>query len=581
MAGMIGIDLGTTNSAVSILKDGKAVVIQDDFGVTIPSVVCVSEEEMISGYEALKLERFYPNSTVKRIKRKMGTDQHLEFFGREYTPEEISAAILKNLKNRAEVILGEIVRDVVITVPAYFNDNQRQATKIACEIAGLRVIRMVNEPTAASLAYGIREDEDLNIVVYDLGGGTFDVSLLNIGEGIFEVLATAGNNELGGEDFNARLVDTVLNKFFEETEIDLREDPLALTKVEEAVEKAKIALSEQSSVKIQVPFITADEKGVRDLDLTITRETFERLIEDYVNQTIELTREVVKDAHLNLDQVDRVILVGGSTRIPLVQSKLHELFGIAPDTSLNPEEVVAMGAAIQGGVVQGDVSGIVLVDVTPMSLGIEVEDGYFVPIIERNSPIPTSAKRVFTTVANNQRNVDVHILQGESMHAANNISLGKFRLEGVRQALKGEARIAVTLELDVNGILNVTAEDVDTKNVQGITIVNNTRVDQEEIRELKAHHEKTYRKDIQKRVLLNQVLKLKTRAENLSSRIEELVSEDSRRELLNAELQEVMEKVPTYVKKLNRDALQETVDNLEFMYHEIKSGTLDGDERIA
>ncbi|OHD54286.1 MAG: hypothetical protein A2Y33_16575 [Spirochaetes bacterium GWF1_51_8] len=581
MAKLVGIDLGTTFSAIAYLNEkGKPGVIEFDNGKkTMPSVVAFDGEEIVIGETAQRSE--YAASAIRRIKRKMGTDHSAELNGRKYSPEEISAFVLKEIKNRAEEAIGEKIKDVVITVPAYFNDNQRQATKNAGKIAGLNVLRIINEPTAASLAYGIKEDDDINVAVYDLGGGTFDVSVLNVADGIFEVISTAGDNQLGGEDFTRRIQDVITKKFTDETGIELSTDPLAMSKLYDAVETAKIELSAKNSARVKVPFITADEKGTHDIDFELTRGEFEKLISDYIERTIELTKQAVSDGKLGIDEIDRVILVGGSSRIPLVHKRVQELFGKSPDCTLNPEEVVAMGAAIQAGIVQGDLSGIVLVDVTPMSLGIEVENGYFVPIIERNTPIPTSAKRIFTTVADNQKSVDITIFQGESMYVENNITLGKFRLEGVRHAPKGDPRIEVTFELDVNGILNVRAMDLDSESAQGITIVNDSRLTDEQLQKLKEHHLKNYNEEIRKRKHLTTVLKQKTKAESIAAKIENSIPPAYRDSLIREEIAELLRSVEEAVVEIDVRKIEEAIDGLEFIYTELKAGNYQSSEKIA
>lgn len=570
---IVGIDLGTTFSSVACLEDGESRIVPLKNGKkTLPSIVSFDGDEVIVGEDAQKQE--YADKCVKRIKRKMGTDFKVKFNNRQFTPEEISAFILKELKEQAEEYLGEEIKTAIITVPAYFNDNQRQATKNAGKLAGLEVLRIVNEPTAASLSYGVKPDDDLNIVVYDLGGGTFDVSVLNVGEGIFEVVSTAGDNNLGGEDFNARIEELVVGKFREETGIDLSADPLAMSKIYEAVESAKRELSEKDAARIDIPFITADESGAKNIDFELTRAEFERLIADYISRTIELTKQAVEDGNLTIVEIDRVIMVGGSSRIPLARAKVEELFGKAPDCGIDPEEVVARGAAIQGGIVQGDISGIVLVDVNPISLGIEVEQGYFVPIIERNTPIPIVAKRVFTTVANNQKSVDVHVLQGESMHSRNNVSLGQFRLEGIRSALKGEPRIEVSFELDVNGILNVTAVDIDSEVMQGITIVNHSRLSEEEIERVKKENVDNYGEEIKQRKKLDKVLRLKTKAETISGRIESIIPPAYRKGMLQEEIAKIMNKVEDAVRSLDAEKINGCIEGLEFILRELKAGSV-------
>lgn len=573
MSKVIGIDLGTTYSAVACLKNGTPEIIPDRSGNrTMPSIVTFLEDAVLTGHAAKNSELSHPDQTVKRIKRKMGTDHKSVFFGKSYSPEEISSFILKKLREQAEEYLGEKVRDAIVTVPAYFNDNQRQATKNAGRLAGLNVLRIINEPTAASLAYGVKEGDDLNIVIYDLGGGTFDVSVLNVGDGIFEVISTAGDNGLGGEDFNRRVEEVILNKFKDETGIDLTTDPLAMTKVSDAVEAAKIELSEKKSAKIRIPFVTADEHGPKDIDFDISRREFERMISDYIQRSIELCGQAISDCNLAVKDIDRVILVGGSSRIPFVRDSVMKFFGKEADASINPDEVVARGAALQGGIVQGDVNGIVLVDVTPMSMGIEVENGFFVPIIERNNPIPTAAKRVFTTISENQKRVEVHIMQGESMYAKNNVSLGKFRLEGIRSAPKGEPRIEVNFELDVNGILNVSASDLDTGITQGITIIEQGRLTEEELRRLQEEHSARFEGEIRSRGSLNSVLMLKTRADGIKSRIDRTIPPAYQTGMIKEEMNEIMAKISEGVKTLRPELLESSIGRLEFIMHELTAG---------
>lgn len=570
MGKVVGIDLGTTYSSVAYLDGKKPVIICDrNNKKSIPSVVTFTDDEILVGWEAVENELKYPETTIKQIKRKMGTGEKIIVNNTAYSPEEISSFILKHIKKIAEEFLNESVKEAVITVPAYFNDNQRQATKIAAELAGFEVLRIINEPTAASLAYDINADREEKILVYDLGGGTFDVSVLSISDGVFEVVATSGDNHLGGEDFNQRLLELILNKFYSELKIDLRDDPLAISKLSEAVENAKIELSSVRQSRIYVPFITADKDGPRNLDFEITREEFEDLISDYVDRTIELCRETLSDAGMRKDEIDRIILVGGSSRIPLVRQKVKELFGKEVECSIDPKEVVAKGAAIQAGIIQGEKSGIVLVDVIPLSLGIEVENGYFVPIIERNSPIPISAKRIFTTVADFQKVVEIHILQGESMYARNNISLGRFKFEGIREAKKGEPRIEVTFTIDVNGILNVSAMDLDTKNTQSVTIKNASVLSKEEIGKIQKLHSPDNEKEVSKRKSLFEIMKLKTYAERLVDRIRNTVPPEYYGVLVDEEIKELSQEIKKYEEELNPNELKKQIERLEFILTEI------------
>ncbi len=578
MSRVIGIDLGTTYSAVAYLKDdGTPEVIPDRRGNrTLPSVVTILEDAVLAGESARGAELTHPETTLRRVKRKMGTDHQYSAFGRAYSPEEISSYIIKKLRDRAEDFLGETVRDAVITVPAYFNDNQRQATKNAGSLAGLNVLRILNEPTAASLAYGIQsgdgEGADRSVVVYDLGGGTFDVSVLSVGDGVFEVLSTAGDNSLGGEDFNRRIAGIVTQKFKEETGIDLNADPLAVVKLSQAVEQAKIELSQRKSARVRIPFITADARGPKSLDFELTRAEFERMIADYIARSTELCRLALSDAGMDAKQVDRIVLVGGSTRIPAIRDSVRKLFGKEPETGIDPDEVVARGAAIQGAVIQGGLDGIVLVDVTPMSLGIEVENGYFVPIIERNCPVPTVARRVFTTVCDRQKSVDVHILQGESLKSANNVSLGNFRLEGVRSAPKGEPRIEVTFELDVDGILSVRARDADTQSVQSVSISQRGRLSETELERLRDEHLRSFEDDLKKRGALNTVLLLKTKADAILSKIDRVIPPAYQAGFLKDELEEIAGRVNRAVRDLDASEMESVILRLDFIRGELTAG---------
>jgi len=574
MLKIIGIDLGTTFSSISYIENGKPVVIPDNLGrKSFPSVVVFSDnDEVFAGFEALKYELRFPEKSLRRIKRKMGSKEKFFINGRTYSPEEISSIILKHLKKIAENYLKETVKEAVITVPAYFNDNQRQATKIAAELAGLKISRIINEPTAAALAYGIKEEDELKIIVYDLGGGTFDVSILSVSEGVFEVLATIGDNNLGGEDFNKVIEKAIIEKFKKDTSIDLTEDPLATTKLSEAIEKAKIELSTCEKAKINIPFITADNDGPKDLEFEISRKEFEIMIESFVNKTLELCEQVLTDINISKEEIDRIIMVGGSTKIPFIRKKVGEFFNKEVDTSIEPEHAVAKGASLQAAIIEGDKEGLVLVDVIPLSLGIEVEDGYFVPIIERNSPIPTCAKRIFTTVADFQKTVDIHVLQGESMYAKNNVSLGKFKLECIREAKKGIPRIEVTFEIDVNGILNVSAMDVDTKKAQTITIKNESLISKEEIENFK-NNSLIFKDEVSQKKNLFEAMKLKTYAENLTEKIKSCVPPAYYEMLVNQELQEILWLIKKTEEEQNIEDLKKQIDRLEFIYSEITANT--------
>ena len=484
MAKTIGIDLGTTNSCVAVIEGGEPVVIANAEGArTTPSVVAFSKDgERMVGQVAKRQAITNPDRTVASIKREMGTAHKVTIDGKSYTPQEISAMILQKLKSDAEAYLGETVTQAVITVPAYFTDAQRQATKDAGKIAGLDVKRIINEPTAAALSYGVDKEKDQKVMVYDLGGGTFDVSIIEMGDGVQEVLATAGNNRLGGDDFDKRIIDWMVASFKTETGIDLSQDKVAMQRLKEAAEKSKIELSGVTTSNINLPFITADQTGPKHLDLTLTRAKFDELTSDLVEATMGPVRSALQDSGLQIGQIDKVLMVGGSSRIPAVQDAVKKLIGKEPFKGINPDECVAIGAAIQAGVLGGEVEGLLLLDVTPLSLGVETMGGVMTKIIDRNTTIPTKKSQIFSTAADNQTQVEINVLQGEREFARDNKQLGLFALTGIAPAMRGIPQIEVTFDIDANGIVNVSAKDLGTGKEQKITISNSTSMSKEDIR---------------------------------------------------------------------------------------------------
>ncbi len=563
MAKTIGIDLGTTNSCVAVIEGGEPVVIANAEGSrTTPSVVAFAKNgERLVGQVAKRQAVSNPDHTIASIKRKMGSSYKVNISGKEYTPQEISAMILGKLKKDAEAYLGETVTQAVITVPAYFTDAQRQATKDAGRIAGLDVKRIINEPTAAALSYGVDKENDQKVMVYDLGGGTFDVSIIEMGDGVQEVLATAGNNHLGGDDFDQKIMDWLIQSFKSDTGIDLSNDKTAMQRLKDEAEKAKIELSGITTAAINIPFITADATGPKHLDYTLTRAKFNELTADLVEKTMGPVRQALKDSGLSISEIDKVLMVGGSSRIPAVQDAVKSLIGKDPFKGINPDECVAMGAAIQGGVLGGEVEGLLLLDVTPLSLGVETQGGVMTKIIERNTTIPTKKSQIFSTAVDNQTQVEVNVLQGEREFAKDNKQLGLFKLDGILPAMRGVPQIEVTFDIDANGIVNVSAKDLGTNREQHITITSNTNMSKDDIEkairdaEQYAAEDKKRREEVDKR----------NDAENLVYAVEKLISENG--EHVSAQDKEELQKKVADVKSAlaqnNMDRIQETKDDLQ------------------
>ena len=558
MAKTIGIDLGTTNSCVAVIEGGEPVVIANAEGArTTPSVVAFSKTgERMVGQVAKRQAITNPDRTMSSIKREMGTDHKVTIDGKSYTPQEISAMILQKLKGDAEAYLGESVTSAVITVPAYFTDAQRQATKDAGKIAGLDVKRIINEPTAAALSYGIDKEDDQKIMVYDLGGGTFDVSIIEMGDGVQEVLATAGNNRLGGDDFDKRVMDWIINSFKVSDGIDLSGDKMAMQRIKEAAEKAKIELSGMTSASINLPFITADATGPKHLDLTLSRAKFNELTADLVEKTMGPVRQALSDSGLSIGEINKVLMVGGSSRIPAVQEAVKKLIGKEPFKGINPDECVAIGAALQAGVLGGEVQGLLLLDVTPLSLGVETMGGVMTKIIDRNTTIPTKKSQIFSTAADGQTQVEVNVLQGEREFARDNKQLGLFKLDGIAPAPRGIPQIEVTFDIDANGIVNVSAKDLGTGKEQHITISSSSNMSKEDIDKAVKAAEQFAEEDKKRR----EEVETKNNAENLCYQAEKLVNESGDK-LEEADKTEVNNKVA---------ALKTTMQN--GTVEEIKSG---------
>ena len=559
MGKAVGIDLGTTNSVVAVLEGGEPTVIANAEGNrTTPSIVAFKSEEVLVGELAKRQAITNPDNTVRSIKRHIGTNWKENFEGKDYTPQEISARILQKLKRDAESYLGDDVTDAVITVPAYFNDAERQATKEAGQIAGLNVLRIINEPTAASLSYGLENNEDQKILVFDLGGGTFDVSILEISEGVFEVKSTSGDSKLGGDDWDQRVMDWLIEKFKSSTGIDLSNDKMAIQRVQEGAEKAKIELSSTSETEINLPFITANDAGPQHLLEKLSRSEFEKITADLVERTKEPVENALSDAGMKFSDIDHVILVGGSTRMPSVQQLVKSLTGKDPHKGVNPDEVVASGAAIQAGVLKGDVKDVLLLDVTPLTLGVETKGGIMTKMIERNTTIPTKRSEVFSTAENNQTQVEIHILQGEREMASGNKSLGRFTLTDIPAAMAGTPQIEVTFDIDANGIVNVNAKDLGTGKEQAITITGGTALEDDEIERMIKDAEQHANEDAKKKELVE----TRNMAEGMVTSTEKMLEENK---------DKATEEEVTAINDAN-DKLKKLLENEELSIDDLKNG---------
>lgn len=569
MVKALGIDLGTTNSCMAVLEAGESTVISNaEGGRVTPSIVAFSKTgEILVGEVAKRQAITNPDRTILSIKRDMGTDRKIKIDEKEYTPQEISAKILQKLKRDAEAYLGEKITQAVITVPAYFEDSQRQATKDAGKIAGLEVLRIINEPTAAALAYGLDKEHDQTILVYDLGGGTFDVSILEIGEGVFEVKATSGNNHLGGDDFDKRVMDWLADDFKAKQGIDLREDKMALQRLKEAAEKAKIELSSTLQTSINLPFITADQHGPKHLEMTLTRSEFQKMTNDLVEMTRGPVRQAMQDAGVEGKDLDHIILVGGATRMPAVQDLVKELTGKEPHKGVNPDEVVAVGAAIQAGVLMGEVKDILLLDVTPLSLGIETKGGVFTKLIERNTTIPTKKSEIFTTAEDSQTSVEIHVLQGEREMAMYNKTLGKFHLVGIPPAPRGIPQIEVTFDIDANGIVNVSAKDKGTGQEQRITITASTALNEDEINRMVKEAEEHASEDHRRR----QEAEIRNNADNLIYQTEKTIKDlgDKVPAADRSEIEVALNEAKEALKGDNIERIKATTEKLTQASHKI------------